>query len=63
MWRAPKASPPQPAVLIEAGEDELWDVGDSTRAADGQVQMKLMGKGNQVSEPENQITNAASPMN
>lgn len=54
---------PQPAVLIEAGEDELWDVGDSTRAADGQVQMKLMGRGNQVSEPENQITNAASPMN
>lgn len=54
---------PRPAVLIEAGEDELWDAGDSTCAADGQVQMKLMGKGNQVSEPENQITNAASPMN
>lgn len=25
--------------------------------------MKLMGKGNQVSKPENQITIAASPMN
>lgn len=36
-------------------------MGDSTcaGAADGQVQIKLMGKGNQVSEPENQITNAA----
>lgn len=49
--------------FLEAGKDELWDAGDSARAADGQVQMKLMGKGNQVSEPENQITNAASPMN
>lgn len=36
-------------------------MGDSTcaGAADGQVQMKLMGKGNQVSEPGNQITNPA----
>lgn len=36
-------------------------MGDSTcaDAADGQVQIKLMGKGNLVSEPENQITNAA----
>lgn len=35
--------------------------GDSTLAGatDGQVQMKLMGKGNQASATENQITNAA----
>lgn len=30
---------------------------------DGHVQMKLMGKGNQMNKPENQITITDSPMN